>query len=239
MTFHAEKLIYIVPWIPAFLLAVVICLPWARPRRPCWIFVAFGYVLLDATITIEAPHIPGTHWNWIGKGASFVLALLLIAVFRPTADEIALRWPRGDREWRWAFVGILVATVFASVVNFAFRNHQPPSLEDMLYQVTLPGLAEEFCWRGLVFLFLGRAYPSVDGKPNLIPAAFISTIIFGLAHGVSLDNGSTHFAWLAFGYASLFGGWLALLRLRARSLGILVAAHNLGNAVGALVGGIP
>jgi membrane protease YdiL (CAAX protease family) len=239
MTFQTAKLIYIVPWIPAFLLAVFVCLPWARPRLPGWIFVTFGYIILDATITIEAPHIPGTHWNWIGKGASFILALVIIAVLRPPTDATALRWPQHHGERQWAIFGILGTILFASAVNFAFRNYKPVSFETILYQATMPGLAEEFCWRGVVFLFLGRAYASVDGKPNLIPAAFISTLIFGLAHGVSLDNGSPHFAWLAFLYASLLGAWLALLRLRVRSLGILVAAHNFGNVAGALVGAIP
>jgi membrane protease YdiL (CAAX protease family) len=236
MTFQAEKLLYILPLIPAFLLAIIVCLPWARPRLPGWIFVAFGYILLDAAITIEAPHIPGTHWNWIGKSASFILAIVLIAALRPPADAIALRWPERYRERRWAIFGILGTILFASIVNVAFRNHQPIEFETILYQATMPGLAEEFCWRGLVFLFLGRAYASMDGKLNLIPAAFISTLIFGIAHGVSLDNGSAHFAWLAFLYASLFGAWLALLRLRVRSLWVLVAAHNFGNVAGTLIG---
>lgn len=233
------RLIYLAPLVPAFLLSLLACLPLARPHSHRWIVVAFFYVLLDGAVTLEAPHLPGTHWNWIGKATSIALALIIVAVLRPTADESALRWPREPTEWRWTVLSIIGAALFASAVNFAYRDHQMPDGEHLFYQATMPGLSEEFCWRGILFVFLGRAYAFTNGKPNLIPAAIVSTLMFGLIHGISLDNGSPEFAWLPFTYAAALGAWLAIVRLRARSLASLVVVHNVANTCGALIGAIP
>jgi len=233
------RLIYLAPMVLAFLLAVLACLPWARPHQPKWIVTALVYVLLDGAVTVEAPHIPGTHWNWIGKATSIAFALVIVAALRPSSDESALRWPRKPGEWLWTVLGIMGTTLFACGVNFAFRDHQVPDAEQLLYEATLPGLSEEFCWRGVLFVLLGRAYAFTNGKPNLIPAAVVSTVMFGLIHGISLDNGSPRFAWLPFTYATAFGVWLAVVRLRARSLASLVVAHNFANTCGVLIGAIP
>ena len=221
------------------LLAIVVLLPWVRPRRPWWLAAAIFYLLLDEAANIGPPHIPGTHWNWLGKAASVLLALVILALLRPGRDETALRWPARPGEWRWTVAGILGAVLFSVVVNFAFRDHEIRSAEDLLFQATMPGLAEELSWRCLLFLLVGRAYMHHDGRPNLLAGSMIGTLHFGLAHGFSFDAGVVGFVWLPFAYTTVFGAWLALIRLRARSLAALVVSHNAANVCGALVSGLP
>ncbi len=220
------------------LLAIVALLPWMRPRRPWWLAVAILYLLLDEAVTIEPPHILGTHWNWLGKAASILLALVILALLRPGRDETALRWPAPPGEWWWSVAGILGAVLFAGVVNFAFRDHKSPGAEDFLYQATMPGFAEELSWRCLLFLLVGRAYMHHDGRPNLLAASIVSTLTFGLGHGFSFEAGVVGFAWLPFAYATVVGAWLALIRLRSRSVAASILCHNAANVCGALVSGL-
>ena len=235
-----SRLIYLAPSVPAFILAIVGCPPWFRPTRPIWLLVCLGYILADEAITLAGLHlIPGLDWNWIGKAFSVALACLVIAVLRPTRTELPLGLPAGRRAWAWTFVGMLVATLFTASVSFATRDHTVPTVGKIAYEATMPGLAEELCWRGLVFLFLGRAYRRRDHTPNLVPAAIVSTLMFGLLHGINIDRGSTRFAWIPFLFASLFAAWAAILRLRTRSLPALVATHNIANVCSDFVNALP
>ena len=118
------------------------------------------------------------------------------------------------------------------------RNHTGPSPETIAYEATMPGLAEELCWRGIVFVLLGRAYSQTTGGPNLFPAALCATVLFGLCHGFSIDNGLFRFACLPFVFATIFGTGLAFLRLRVKSLPTLVATHNIANVCSDLVNGL-
>jgi membrane protease YdiL (CAAX protease family) len=230
------KLIYLAPEIPAFAAAVLVCLPWIRPRRLTWLGAALGYLLIDGALTLYAPRLPHAHWNWSGKAASLVLALILLVTLHAPARETALRWPACRLQWRWAVLGIVAACAFAGSVNFVFRDHTWPTTERLAYEATMPGLAEEFCWRGVLFLLLGRAYANPSGAAEFAPAAITSTLMFSLAHAVSMDHGSAHFTWLPFIYAAVFGAGLAFIRLRTQSLGACIVAHNMANICGDLVG---
>lgn len=233
------RLIYLTPEIPAFIIAVIATLPWARPSRPIWLVACLGYVLLDGAVSLAGYHqIHGLHWNWLGKAFSIALAGLVILILRPNSDELPLGFPRDQAAWRWTVLGIMAACLFSGTINFIMSDHVFPTPETIAFEATMPGVAEEFCWRGLVFVLLGRAFSRLDGTPNLVPAAICATLLFGLGHGFSLDNGSFRFAWVPFAYATTFGAGLAFLRLRARSLPSLMVTHNLANVCGALVSGL-
>lgn len=230
---------YIAPEIFAFFLAVLICLPWLRPCRVKWLIVSVCYIFVDALVTLTAPGIHGLAWNWSGKTASLVLAVIIFMILRLPSDQSALRWPQTRMEWRWTVLGVAVASAFAGVVNFVLRDHSSLSIEQLVYEGSLPGLAEEMVWRGVLFIFLARAYTPTNDVVNFAPAAVISTLIFGLGHGVSLDHGSPNFHWLPFCYATLLGAWLAFLRIRVKSMITLTVAHNASNLCGVLANALP
>ena len=233
------KLFYLTPEIPAFVIAVVASLPWGRPSRPFWLVACLGYVLLDGAVTLAGYHqVPGLHWNWLGKAFSIALAGSVILILRPSPNELPLGFPVDKAGWRWTVLGIVVACLFSGTVNFIFRDHVFPNSETITYEATMPGVAEELCWRGLVFVLLGRAFSRSDSTPNLIPAAVCATLLFGLGHGFNVDNKSFRFAWLPFAFATTFGASMAFLRLRAKSLPGLMVTHNLANVCGDLVGSL-
>lgn len=84
-----------------------------------------------------------------------------------------------------------------------------------------------------------RAYTDADGVMRAGPVALITTLIFGLGHGFNMDHLTMNFAWLPFAYATIFGGWLAFLRLRTRGLAALIVSHNVSNVCTLLVNGLP
>ena len=234
-----DKFLYLMPEVPAFVIAAIASLPWARPSRPIWLVACLGYVLLDGVVTLAGYHqVPGLHWNWLGKAFSIALAGLMILILRTRSDELPLGFPRDGAGWRWIVLGVIAACLFSGTINFIIPDHVFPSSETIAFEATMPGVAEEFCWRGLVFVLLGRAFSRPDGTPNLVPAAVCATLLFGLGHGFSVDNGSFRFAWLPFAYATTFGAGMAFLRLRAKSLPSLMVTHNLANVCGDLVGGL-
>jgi membrane protease YdiL (CAAX protease family) len=225
---------------PAFLIAVLACLPWFRPTRPLWLIACLGYILLDGTVTFAGYHlIPGLQWNWAGKGFSAILALTMILIMRPAHDELPLGLPADPASWRWTILGIIAAALFAGTVSFLFRDHAAPTAETLAYQATMPGLSEELCWRGLVFVLLARAYARANETPNLIPAAFITALLFGVIHAFNVDNGAFRLAWLPFFYAVIFGAGLAFLRLKARSIPGLILTHNAANVFSSLINYLP
>ena len=230
---------YLAPEIPAFVIAVAASSFWARPSRPVWLVACLGYVLLDGAVTLAGYHrIPGLHWNWLGKAFSIALAGAVILILRPGRNELPLGFPTDKVGRRWTMSGILAACLFSGTVNFMIPDHVFPNAETIAYEATMPGVAEELCWRGLVFVLLGRAFSRSGRAPNLVPAAICATLLFGLGHGFSVDNGSFRFAWLPFVYATIFGAGMAVLRLRAKSLAGLVVTHNLANVCGELAGGL-
>jgi membrane protease YdiL (CAAX protease family) len=142
-------------------------------------------------------------------------------------------------EWRWTILGVIVASAFAGITNFLLRDHSSLTGEQLFYEASLPGLAEEMAWRGLLFIFLARAYSPTNDVVSFVPAAIISTLCFGLCHGISLDNGSPNFYWLPFCYATVLGAWFAFLRIRVKSMVTLSIAHNASNICAVLASALP
>jgi membrane protease YdiL (CAAX protease family) len=231
-------LVYLAPVVPGFAAGVALCLPWARPARPVWLLVCLGYVLADNLVTALGHHDnPGLHWNWAGKALSVGLAGLVVAAVRPGRAALPLGVPVNRAGWRWSCIGIVASLLFCGGIAFIFRDHTKPGMEVIAFQATMPGLAEELCYRGVVFVLLGRAYAQTDGTPNAIPAAVIGTLLFGLAHAIDVTAGGFRFAILPFAYALVVGAGLAVVRMKARSVASCVLAHNVGNVCGAVMNG--
>jgi membrane protease YdiL (CAAX protease family) len=150
-----------------------------------------------------------------------------------------LQWPPTSAAWRWSAIGLAGAALFAGVLSYVFRDHTAPGAVALLFEATMPGMAEELAWRGVLFLLLLRAYTPAAGEAPAGPVALITTLIFGIGHGFNIGHHTMDFAWLPFAYATIFGGWLAWLQLRTRSLASLIVTHNVANVVSFLVNALP
>jgi membrane protease YdiL (CAAX protease family) len=176
---------------------------------------AVVYLALDTVVVIYTPSPAGVAWNWTGKLASIALAVVAIAALRLRRDEVGLVMP--DKRCA-VLIGIAIA--FHAALNVLFATGEPTTLETVLFQATMPGLAEELAYRGVAFALVRRAF---DGASA--PAIIITTLAFGLAHG---------FALLPFLFAAALGGWFAWIRTRSGSVLGCVIAHNAANIAGTL-----
>lgn len=204
--------------------------------------LAFGFGLafalylgLDDLATALGPRFDfvGGDWNWSGKIASLALSAAVIVALRIRPEAVGLRLPRR------AIGASLVATALllsASVALALLFRPEAPTTETLVFQASMPGLAEELAYRGIApALLLGL----VRGKapPTTTPWAVIgaSALMFGIWHGLGYGSGDFSFEWIPALYTCVGGIVYSWMRFNNGSLLFPVLAHCLGNAVFQLV----
>lgn len=229
---------YIFPALAGTILGTILCLLFTRPARPAWVLAAGLYFALDAVIVLKAPPIPGTSWNWSGKLLSAIFGLAIFFALRLSREEVGFVLPRTRSSWCWSIFGIAAAMVFDGTLNFVFRDHKVAGIEAILYQATMPGFSEELAYRGIGFALIQRAFEIAGERWKRVPPIVIPSLVFGLSHGYSRDNGTSHFVWIPFLFSLILGFWFAWIRLRSGSLLGPVLAHNSANTAGSWLSGL-
>lgn len=206
-----------------------------------WLLVAALLVALnDALLTRlfgSAPDLlPGLDRNWQGMALSLVLSLT--AAIAPTFGwrhvGLTLRQEPGSLRAALPVVGSYC--LFFLALALVFPN-DAPSGEEVAFQLTMPGLAEEAFYRGVLLYALDRAF---TGRLRFLGVdwgwgAVLSSALFGMAHAFGYADGAFSFDPLVMaltGLPALVGVWL---RLRTGSLLLPIATHNFGNAISLLI----
>jgi len=179
----------------------------------------------------------GLQYNWMGKLLAIGLALGVICWLRWVSPlESGLRRPRPD-SWRVVGLVALVAALLQLLSGYLMRHHgRPPGTEALLYQLTMPGLAEELFGRGVLLGLLNRVFP------RTIPffgtrtswGGLAGIILFVLGHGFSFAHPATLLPVADFPLGRivdklLFGTLFLWVRERSGSCWAAVATHNLTN----------
>lgn len=225
-------------------LYLLFALPALFTRRRIWILVV-GLLGLLSTIAvflpIDWPHLLpaiGKDWNWTGKLVSIAFtsiaatALVLFGAFR--FKDFGLRFAQDIRPSRIILFAILPYLIFDGTIVWFMAPHQVPSVETLLYQATLPGIDEEFFFRGVMLAIFDRMFPAklkLGGAP-LGYGAIAVTIVFGAVHTVQFDK-SLHLqlAILPGLFATITGFFLVWLRARTGSLALPIVTHNALNLI--------
>lgn len=134
-----------------------------------------------------------------------------------------------------AVVGFIV---WGSALGLLFQP-SPADAETLAFQVSMPGLAEELVYRGVIPALLlgavfGRPLPDVKYWPVIIG----TSIAFGLWHSLGYSHGAFRFDAMSGLFpllGSIAGGWL---RFRTGSLLVPVLGHGLANVAFHVVGGL-
>lgn len=180
-------------------------------------------MLFDTLVTMGSlqlnPAWLGLDYNWLGK-AFCVLAALVFACLGPLRrEEIGLCAPT---RWRGSFLWVLLGLVCVGVM---FIPDMQVGRESFLYELTMPGMAEELTYRGILLAFVLRAYGD-DAKGRWL-AAIVTSVAFACIHDI--DFQSMHLVCplgpFAFHFAA--GMFLAWVRLATGSLLMPVLAHNI------------
>lgn len=206
-----------------------------------WLLVAAGLVLLnDALLTGiygALPHLlSGAERNWQGKVLALVATLAIAAAPRIGWRHAGLTLAQRPGSPRSALPVAALYALFFLALAFLFPN-EPPTHEDIAFQLTMPGVEEESFYRGLLLLALDRA---ITGRIRLLGVewgwgALLSCALFGLTHAFGYGAGRFGFDPLTFALTagpSLVAVWL---RYRTGSLVLPVVLHNFGNTITNLV----
>jgi len=224
---------------------LILCLPASRdPDARGWIPVVVLMSVLDSVATlmpayVHALQFPGTHWNWGGKfldiAVMLAVATIFIATRRFTAKDFGLTFKQAPGTSR-AILFMMVPYIIIMAVLTAkwFGETKPQTAETIWYEATMPGLAEELLWRGILLALLDRMFTARFKLANadIGYGAVALTLVFALVHGLHFDKSlAIQTDWMNALMAGVTGFALVWLRLRTRSLVLPVVLHNATNVI--------
>jgi membrane protease YdiL (CAAX protease family) len=222
-----------------------LCLPALRhPDARRWIPVIIAMSVLDSVATllplyVHALQFPNTHWNWSGKILDIVVMLSVATIFiatrRFTAKDFGLTFKQAPGTWRAIlFMMIPYLIIIAALTAKWFGETKPQTAETIWYEATMPGLAEELLWRGILLALLDRMFTErfrLAGA-DISYGAIALTLVFALVHGLHFGKDlAMQTSWLGALMAGVTGFALVWLRLRTKSLALPVVLHNATNVI--------
>ena len=201
-----------------------------------WLSLSILALILYASTVgrwLARPLMAGLRWNWSG----FILGLIFIGIilaFMPAQlrSQMGLQLRQAEGSLKvWIGIGIY-ALIFIIIALNAPPSKTEHYWESLAFQLTMPSLNEEIFYRGLFPVILDRCF---GVSRNILGAkmgwgAIISSVIFGLAHGLSLKGGFS-INWLAVaipGFIGLIGCWVVS---RTNSLLGPILMHSHGNSI--------
>jgi len=173
-------------------------------------------------------------WNWEGKIISFLGAILFIIIFnkRFKSNNFFTLKQKKD-SIKPIIIVVILLLISGTLFTYLSAEKNDFNLETLAFQISIPGLDEEFYFRGIMIgLLLSSLNNSLCiGKVKLgNPAIWITGILFGLVHGFHMTfDWQVRFDYFSFGYAFLFGsiwGWMAI---KSRSILMPLISHNINN----------
>ncbi|MCK4663051.1 MAG: CPBP family intramembrane metalloprotease [Bacteroidales bacterium] len=204
-------------------------------------FIIFYFIdqFLTRAFCLPDFFVIGTQWNWTGKILSTLFSLIVILVLRKKlGDDFAFTLKQRESSLKPVLIIVSILVILGVIILWQFSSKGNPTFETHLFQLTMPGIAEELAFRGV---FLGLLN-NVFGKPVKIIGAkmgwgtVVTSILFGLWHGIGFDNASNfYFNFEPILLTMIAGFILAWLRERTGSLLIPVLFHNLINELGNII----
>jgi len=186
---------------------------------------------------IARPLTEGLRWNWSGKILALSLSAIVILFLSKTLqDQIGLR----VRQAKGSAKVWIAISVYALIFLVIAWNSPPPRTnqywESLAFQLTMPSLNEELFFRGLLPVVIDKCF---GVSRNVFGAqmgwgAVISSVMFGLVHGLSLDGGIS-VDWVACaipGLIGLVGCWIVG---KTKSLLGPILMHSHGNAINYII----
>ena len=209
--------------------ALLLAAAWREPQRRAWALVAIAGGVLYLTLRglpllASSDRHTGEDFNWSGHflalGGMLALAALLVRRTGITPRELGFARPASLGLAAGVAAAALLVSYPLQVITAGRPEPIPPSA--WLFVATMPGLAEEVAFRGVLLVAADRAAPAARvtaGVPvslgaALLTAAFVGLHGFGIGMLVSVLPGSLLYLWL---------------RLRTGSVLVPIVAHNLWN----------
>jgi membrane protease YdiL (CAAX protease family) len=203
----------------------------------------FGVYFLDnlsITLTNHLPAlqlVPNRVWEgflvygWSGKLYSILLAIALLFLLRPglTREEVGLTLRQNEGFILPASLVVLALAAWVLIVGLCSPKGRL-DVRFLIYLAVMPGLNEELIYRGYLLAIMNRL---LSPKFKLFAApvgwgAILTSVLFGLLHGVWLDNSlDVELDMIALRNSTVSGLVFAWLRERTGNLLMPIVAHGL------------
>ncbi len=176
--------------------------------------------------------------NWFGKTLSLAGTIAMLYFLPRVGFRAAgLTWKQKKGSLSPVLRTGGLVLLFTTGGAFLVASSPNTSLENLLWQATMPGLDEELFMRGLVLLLFHQAF----GKGLNVMGAdtgwgfWLAVSIFGLIHGVTVQDGELAVNLWAIAGTGFMGFVLTWMRERTGSLVIPIVFHNISNVAQAFV----
>jgi len=168
-------------------------------------------------------------WNWQGKVLQAMLSLSALLLFSKASLGLGLSVTN--------FLDLKVWLVFIAVVSFGYGLSRAFPTEggkahQLIYQLTMPGLAEELFYRSALLAIFFSLFKS-SGCATWEVNAYASTlVIFCFDHVFSVTpDGKLSIQLVEAIIPAIVGTALTWLRFRTGSIYVGILAHNIFNSM--------
>jgi membrane protease YdiL (CAAX protease family) len=203
-----------------------------------WLLVAAGLVVINNLLLSRfyglLPSVGD--WNWVGKLLALAGTLMIAALPFFGWRRVGLTLAQKAGSLKAAIPVAALYCAFFLVIALLFPS-DPPSGEDVAFQLTMPGFEEEPFYRGILLFALDQAF---RGRVPFLGVdwgwgAVLSCFAFGLAHAFGYSDGAFSFDPVIMALTALPSFIAVWLRYRTGSLVLPILLHNFGNAIGLIV----
>lgn len=194
------------------------------------LFVIAHNILLYLPLEYKELRLFNERWNWTGKIFSIIGSIAFVLFYRKfELKDYYLTFAQNKSFLKKGTIIIFSLFLIVSVLAIVFHKPLAWSTETIMYQLTMPGFGEEIAYRGIMLgLLVQILKPSKQYIPHM--AILITALLFGMAHGLKLnDSYELSFRSFAFFNTLILGilwGWLTM---RSNSIALATVSHNLGN----------
>lgn len=226
------------------LISSALCLPFFFKQEKKWgLFILFLATVFILEIILKAGGTYlnfGLHYNWSGKilETAFVLGIMFFLNRRKQSFDFGLTLKQQKGSLKPVMILLTAYCLAESLFVYLYFGHADISVENYLFQATLPGISEEIIYRGFYLGVLNQIFPRKKHVLNVQVGygAIVVTILFALVHGMDI---SRHFEIvfhpLNMVIPFLFGVVVVWVREKTGSVLIPVIFHNITNVLGALI----
>ena len=231
-----------VPIAACMMIPIIIAFIGVEQKRHAmvWALLFLGLIILNQAL-VSLPFQTGInvayhlYWNWFGKLFEIAWAIPFIALGPITFANAGFRKPLPATTARAITVAIIVA-ILAFIVDWFLHTNTPRSTAMFLYQLTMPTIAEETVFRGVLFAVLEKAFKARDQTEQhwwQSRAVWLTTLVFALVHGWTVEHGAFQFNAAACIFPFIFGLIAGALRKYSGSLAFPMALHSVVNVAAA------
>ena len=200
------------------------------------IFFLLNSTLLFLPLKFEELRIIGGNWNWNGKIFAVLGSIIFLLFYRKfELKDYHLTLNQNKKFFKKGVVIISALLLIQIVMGLIYNSPKELYAETIIFQLTMPGIDEEIAFRGIMLgLLIKILKPS--SKTFFHPAIIITSLLFGMAHGLFLNESyELTFNSYPFFNTLIHGMIWGFVTIKSGSILLALISHNIGNVANQLV----